>query len=423
MMLKNFSMVSFGLIFLATVLFLHWILYGGISSRMLETLPVSRSVQAMGLMLPGLLLELLIIVLLFWPILLVLTGPLGNGIRLMSLPLHLLLMTAAGVWALVFQYVLRRGVRMLSMRSGLASERAWHSAMLTAGLMLIGALAFFFPSDAAVWFPPSLFARTLLQGDPLAATGLAVWALIGGWILRHLVLREDPPDEPYTHWRPLARLPFSRRPVMAFASLELKQWSRDMETHLYTGLFLLLLLLGGQAIRLAEDPFRAMLGIVFSSVVFYGLPYFLSVYPLRSHHRTHDAGIWMPVEPHVKITGKMLVYLTLGPLLTAVTADLLIRLAGLTSFGADGWLRLLAYTALIHATAFFAGTAFPVRQKSATGLLMLHLVFLVMSVPLFLLTNSLWDPEAPAWSLAVSCALVTFFWFASATIETRRETS
>ena len=415
LLLQRLSLVTFLLIAMAMGLFWQWGIRSGLKNRFLETLPVHRSAWIGGQLLPVAFLMLLLILAVFLPVLLVLL----NGL---SLPLHqqfgaTLLYAVVLSCAILVGMVWQQAIHLLASwaaKGRTASvQRLFHGALFLSSVFVgLSWGGWILQRGWDIWsapLPGTLFSKTVLSWATESGTWLADVGLLLGWLsgllvwvglLFHFDSKQRADDASERVW--LSSLSFPRLQLFSVAALEWRRGFRDAETHFHTTVSLFFLALVGGIIRLGDWNLYLPL---YEMILFFGLPFLLSIYPLMARGRdvsARDGFRLLPLPTHIYIGGKMLPYLTALPLMAWLLLIALQILVGLPLPSLTKSLSFLMHALLFLATAFVVGTALPSDESKFTGKWMVNLVFVSVCLPLFYGTGVL----QARWSTGVYAAAV-----------------
>ncbi|MCS1350026.1 hypothetical protein [Mechercharimyces sp. CAU 1602] len=406
--MENFSTLSFMLVVGSLVLLWQLAVRSGIQNRLMETLPVHKRAWTIGQLLPVMVLIISLFLALLFPTLLVLMEPLSLTVwqRIALVCSYFFYIFLAITVGLVWQQVIHIVTRRLLKKAGLAYHQMFHGFFFLSSMMVtIGILSVIYRYQKlepyVVWQPDRRFmagVTSLLEGDTigfLLQNGLLLLYVVAAlWVVMFLFRREQEWEPDATSgWLPLRKMAFSKKPWRSIAIFELKRLARDSETHLYTLVFLLFLMITGFIVHLFDEQFVQIYQMMFSQGILFALPFFLSIYPLTS--RSKNTGVesvfyTLPIKMSSFTGGKMMIYVCIFPVLSLLLLLLLFGVNRIALPPQELWVQAFFYAMLIYAFAFSVGVIFPQRQ-SFTNTLILNLLFLLLSIPVFFLVKYLID--------------------------------
>lgn len=422
-LLQRMSLVTFLLVAMIMGIFWQWGIRSGLKNRFLETLPVHPSAWIGGQLLPISFLMLLLILSVFLPVLLVLLNVLSLPLyqKFGAILLYAVVLSCAMLVGMVWQQVIHLLASWVAKGRTASVQRLFHGAFFLSSLFAGLSLGIWFLQRGwDIWsapLPGIFFSKAVISWTKKSETWLPEAGLLFGWLIGLLMLvgllfylnsKQRIDDASERVW--LSSLSFPRLQLFCIAALEWRRGFRDAETHLYTAVSLFFLALVGGILRLGDwDLYLPLYGMI----LFFGLPFLLSIYPLISRGR--DVGVkdgfrLLPLPTHIYISGKMLPHLTFLPLMAWLLLITFQFLSGLPFPGLSESLSFFMHAELFLATAFVVGTALPIDESKFTGKWMVNLVFVSICLPLFYGTGVLqarWSAEVYA-AAVLAYVLVAF---------------
>jgi len=435
--LQNYAAVSYALVSFGFILLWQWAIQSHLQNRMLETLPVRSRTWTLGHLIPAFLLVGVLLLTLMLPMLLVLIEPYAwtGSALFLSIIAYILMLASAVFFGLCWQQGIHLAAKQLMKKTHADLERGFHSVLLIISLLGLVGLASAISNQtwSTSWangLPHRLFSRFVetIPHDPAVAfgmvAGLFVYVLFFFGILMALFrLEKNFQPGSGNGWLPLQSLSFRRSPFFSVSLFELKQVSRDFETHLYAAVFLSLMLAAGPIAHSFGEMAERLFQIIYPQLMYFGLPFFLSIYPLRSRSKlagNENMLALLPVSAKIWTSGKMAIYTAVLPFFTLALYDLLMAVNVLPLLDGELSLSFLFYTLLIYAIAFAIGVAFPADPKILVSMLMLNLLFLIVSIPAFFIIQYLIQTQSMLWFVLESLLIALILAFLCISVEERR---
>ncbi len=409
LLLQRMSLVTFLLIAMVMGLFWQWGIRSGLNNRFLETLPVHRSAWIGGQLLPISFLMLLLILAVFLPILLVFLDALSLPFhqQLGAILLYAIVLGCALLIGVIWQQVIHLLVGWVAKGRSASVQRFFHGAFFLSSVFACVSWGVWnLKRGWDIWFTPlpgALFSKTVLNWAKeseawLTYVGLLLVWLVGLLVLVVLLFYLDSKQQTDNTSKQvlLSSLSFPRLQLFNVASLECRRVFRDAETHFNIIVSLFFLALIGGILRLVNWELYLPL---YRTILFFGLPFLLSIYPLISRGRdisVRNGFRLLPLPTHTYVAGKMLPYLTVLPLIAWL---LLIALQALVATPFPSLTKSFSFfiqAVLFWVTGFVVGTALPSDESKFTGKWIVNLVFVGVCLPLFYGTSVLqthWPTE------------------------------
>lgn len=419
----NFTNISYILVIIFIFILWQLIIQTRVHNKSLQLLPLKKKDWKFGQLIPVFLLFLIVYTAFLLPILLVLIKMQFNNLfnTLTIIVIFTCTIASAAGIGLLWQQGVHLLTKTLTSYISNLSYKVFHSILSILSMILI-LLIFMFTGQKGFHFFLSILSASFFTEfiqhyqtsyylfDMIKIIGYLFFVFFLVWL--SFLLENEWDIENNRGWLPLEKVNFPIGQLFTIFILEVKRLARDFEHTAYIVISFLFFILIGVYINYFVANNDNLL-ILYQQAMAFGVPELLTIFPILSRGR--DSGnktlySFLPIPISSYIVGKILIYVTLFPILAFIFYNMFLWIAGFPTITTwkDAFYYIL-YSIAIFSLAFLTGVAVPTDEKKLTNSLISVLLFLIVSIPFYLLIMNFMG-ENPLYYL---CIFVTLFFICS----------
>src|SRR5699024_4302365 len=397
--IDNFANISYILVIILIFILCQLIRQKKVHNKSLQLLPIKKKDWKFGQLIPIFLLFSIVYIAFLLPILLVLINMQFNSLLdtfVIIILFTCTIVSAAGI-GLLWQQWVHLLAKTITSHILNQSYKVFHSLLSILSIIFIlfifmitgqkgfqfflSILSSSFFGEFVKNFQVSFYLYDIIK---IICYLLLIFCLV--WL--SFLLENEWDIENNQGWLPLEKLNFPISKLFSIFILEIKRLARDFEHIAYIVISFLFFILIGVYINYFV-PNNGSLVILFQQVMAFAIPEILMIFTLLSRGRDSDNKTlysYLPISVSSYVLEKLLIYITLFPILAFLFYNLFLWISG---FPTISTLRDIIYYTLysiaIFTLAFLVGIVVPTDEKKLTNSLISVLLFLIVSIPFYLL--------------------------------------